>query len=665
MTDCVTMPLVNALCGLPCETSPNGIFPLDRKWTRDFVKKLGISTHSVKVNGGLTLAVNFSDLPPETQIAYLQRRAAVAPAGTNPALWQAFGKETPKTIAEAERRYTIICAVQTRIDRGATRGRALNETSEESGVPTITLRRWYSRVDGVPRADWLPALAPSWEPGGKKADMAEEAWRFFLSYIEKASAHSPMAKAYRETAEAAVLNGWAWPSYETVMRRWHQTVDAGTKALLRSGAKAFDKTQPAMERSVAHLQAMRIVNLDGRMADLFVIWEDGTISRPIVIAIQDVHSRKMLGWRVSKTEDADTTKLVVLDVIDRYGLFDGLRTDNGRAFASHKVSGGAPHRFRGKKSEDEPPGILTLMGAQVGFALPESGRSKPIERAFRDVAYDIDTCPEFRDAYCGHRPDAKPEDFAAGAVPIALFREVYERELNAHNARPGRRTEMGKGKLSFDQVFAESYAQRPRRDITAAQRRFFLLDAVYLKPNPDTGALTSNGFRYWAAEHQTTLLAHRHGKVAVLFDPRDRSAPVMVLNREGRMIIDSLPCLKKGKFDSTEDARQHMRGKAQRKKAARANIKALALMNEAELNNIRKRSHEARPDPVPPASDTNVSAPLFGLPGAAAAPASGAEIVTPEFGIPPEQPNTRANDLEAGLRRLIDKGLQERQRFAS
>lgn len=644
----------------------DGEFPSTERRVRSFLFTQGIKTQRISARGGWRTAVSFSDLPPETQIALLQRRAGIDPAGTNPAIWEEFGKTTPKTISEAKQRHTIICAVQARIDRGVTRGRALSEASKETGVPTITLRRWYSRVDDVPRADWLPALAPSWEPGGKKAEMSEEAWRFFLSYIEQASAHSTLKRAHRETQEAAVLNGWAWPTYDTVMRYWRLTVDTGTKALLRSGAKAFDKTVPTMERSVAHLQAMEIVNLDGRMADLFVTWEDGTVSRPIVIAIQDVYSRKMLGWRVSKTEDADTTKLVVLDVIDHYGLFDGLRTDNGRAFASRKVSGGAAHRFRGKKSEDEPPGILTLMGAQVGFALPESGRSKPIERAFRDVAYDIDTCPEFRDAYCGHRPDAKPEDFAEGAVPIALFREVYERELNAHNARPGRRTEMGKGKLSFDQVFAESYAQRPRRDITAAQRRFFLLDMAYLKPNKDTGALTSNGFRYWAAEHQTALLAHRHGKVAVLFDPRDRSKPVMVLNREGRMIIDSLPCLKRGKFDSTEDARQHARGKGQRLKAARADKKGLNLMNEAELNNLRKRSQDARPAPVPPASDTNITAPLFGLPGAAAkATTSGAEIVTPDFGTVPEEPNTRARELEAGLQRLVHERLQERQRFAS
>ncbi len=653
------------IMGLPFKAAEGGVLPKTSRGMRYFFDRMGLPTTITEYSGNTATAVNYSDLPPETQVAWLQRRVGVDPAGTNPALWEAFGLATPKTISEAEHRHTIICAVQAQIDSSATWGRALSETSKETGTDVQSIRRWYARVDSVPRADWLPALAPGWKPGGVPAEVSTEAFRFFLSYIENASAHSPIKKAYRETAEAAALNGWAWPSYGTIMRCYSK-MDAGTKALLRSGVKAFDKTQPAMDRSVAHLQAMGIVNMDGRMADVFVIWEDGTISRPIIIAIQDVYSRKMLGWRVSKTEDADTTKLVVLDVIDRYGLFDGLRTDNGRAFASHKVSGGARHRFRGKMGGDEPPGILTLMGAQVGFALPENGRAKPIERTFGDHAREIDTCPEFREAYCGHKPDAKPEDFAGKAVPIALFREVYDREINALNARTGRRTEMGKGKLSFDQVFAESYAQRPRRDITAAQRRFFMLDAVYLKPNKDTGALTSNGFRYWAPEHQNTLLAHHHGKVAMMFDPTDRSKPVMVLNREGRVIIDSLPCLKKGKFDSTEDARQHERGKAQRKKAARAAIKGLNLMNESELNNLRKRSQEARPDPVPPASETNVSAPLFGLPGAAAsAPASEAEIVTGNFGATPQEPNTRARDLEAGLQRLVHERLKERQRFAS
>ena len=89
-------------------------------------------------------------------------------------------------------------------------------------------------------------------------------------------------------------------------------------------------------------------------------------------------------------------------------------------------------------------------------------------------------------------------------------------------------------------------------------------------------------------------------------------------------------------------------------------------MNESELNNLRKRSQDARPDPVPPASETNVSAPLFGMPGAAAsAPASDAEIVTPDFGPTPLDPNTRARDLEAGLQRLVHERLEERQRFAS
>lgn len=531
-----------------------------------------------------------------------------------------------KAQKEAERRLTIVCRVAELMSQGIDKAGAIGEVSETHGVDRATLYRWHARIDGKPRADWLPLLAPDYKgTGPKPADCSEDAWRFFLSYVEKASARSPLTKAFRETAEMATLEGWQWPSWPTVWRRWRD-LDAGTKALIRSGPKAFDKTIPAQQRSVAHLGAMEIVNLDGRMADVFVEWEVRTIGRPITINIQDVYSRKMLGWRISKTEDSDTTKAVMLDVIDSYGQFDALRTDNGRAFTSHKIAGGAKHRFRRKKSLLESTGILAALSIELGFALPGRGGSKPIERGYRDVATDIDTNPEFKLGYCGHKPDAKPEDFKGGAVPIATFRRVYDRELHAHNAREGRRTEMTNGKLSFDQVFAESYAKRPRRMLTAAQRRFCMLDGVVLKPNKDTGALVSNGFRYWAQEHQNTLLKHRNSGVLVMFDPRDRSLPVMVLDRDGRMIVDSLACEAKGKFNSSEDGRQFNRGKAQLKKARSKEIKAINLMTDAELNNQRKRMHDARPTPEPPAGDATVIEPVFGLPGGAVPNRDGAVI---------------------------------------
>ncbi|CAI9120427.1 transposase domain-containing protein [Brytella acorum] len=373
-----------------------------------------------------------------------------------------------------------------------------------------------------------------------------------------------------------------------------------------------------MVRTIAHLQAMQIVNLDGRQADFFVRWNDGTVSRPIVIAIQDVHSRMMLGWRFAKTEDSDTTKAVILDVIDRYGIFDELRTDNGRAFTSKKIAGGAGHRFRGKKTAsntEEIRGILAWIGCKFGTSKPAHGQSKPIERGFRDVAEQIDARFEFKGAYCGHRPDAKPEDFTGAPIAIDDAEAIYNRELREHNERAGRRTEMGKGKKSFETVFNESFKHRIRKCLTAAQRRYFLYDRALLKPNKDTGALKSKGFTWWSRDHQDVLLQNSHRKVAVLFDPSDRSKPVMVLDTDGNLLVEALPCLEKGRFDDTKDARQVARANAQIKKADQKALKARGLKTMTELAAIQKRVHASKPLPVEPVSEINVTAPVFGAPG--------------------------------------------------
>src|SRR3546814_11612024 len=70
------------------------------------------------------------------------------------------------------------------------------------------------------------------------------------------------------------------------------------------------------------------------------------------------------------------------------------------------------------------------------------GQSKPIERAWRDFCDTIAKHPVFAGAYTGNKPDAKPENYGSHAVPLALFRAVFAREIAGPNAGQGRRTEI-------------------------------------------------------------------------------------------------------------------------------------------------------------------------------------------------------------------------------
>ncbi len=75
--------------------------------------------------------------------------------------------------------------------------------------------------------------------------------------------------------------------------------------------------------------------------------------------------------------------------MEAYGIPDSIDLDNGRAFASKKISGGAKTRYRNKVNPDDPDGLLVTLGIKPKFVLPYSGQSKPIERAWRDLAENI------------------------------------------------------------------------------------------------------------------------------------------------------------------------------------------------------------------------------------------------------------------------------------
>src|SRR3546814_5871438 len=99
-----------------------------------------------------------------------------------------------------------------------------------------------------------------------------------------------------------------------------------------------------------------------------------------------------------------------------------------------------------------------------------------------------------------NRPDAKPENYGSKAVDLDTFLRVWNEGMAAHNARLGRRTEMAMGRLSFDQVFDESYARSPIGKATEEQLRMALFAADQVRTDRKTGAIQLAGNRYWAPE---------------------------------------------------------------------------------------------------------------------------------------------------------------------
>ncbi|MBD3838216.1 transposase, partial [Brevundimonas sp.] len=274
--------------------------------------------------------------------------------------------------------------------------------------------------------------------------------------------------------------------------------------------------------------------------------------------IQDLYSGKILAWRIAENEGADTVSLAFGDLFRDHGVPDLVWLDNGRGFASKWITGGTRTRFRFKVKPSDPVGVLTAAGCDVRFTRPYSGRSKPIERAFRDLCEHGAKHPEFQGAYTGNSPMAKPEDYASRAVPLDVFTAVVNDVIRRHNARVGRRTRVCRGVLSFDQAYQASIATAVITRPTEAQLRMCLLAHESVTADRLTGAVNLFGNRYWSE----FLSEHRGEKVVVRFDPdRLHQEPAHVYSMGGSY-LGAAEIQEAAGFSDATAAREHGRVKA-------------------------------------------------------------------------------------------------------
>ncbi|MBM3929317.1 MAG: DDE-type integrase/transposase/recombinase, partial [Sphingomonadales bacterium] len=492
--------------------------------------------------------------------------------------WQWLAAQSDSVRADAQRRVEIVAQAEAFEAAGMTRSAAVGAAADAAGVSQQTLWNWLKLIRGVPACDRLPALAPRRAGGGKEQDVDPAIWQALLSdYLRPAQ--PSWATCIRRTAEPlAQIAGITLPHARTLWRKFEREVPPQVVKLRREGEEALRRMLPAQIRSVADLHAMQIVNIDGHRCDVFVRWPDGTIARPTMIAIQDVYSRKMLAWRIAPTEDMVTARLVFADLFAKYGIPAGLLSDNGRAFASKWLTGGAKTRFRFKIREEDPIGVLTALGITIHWAQPYRGQSKPIERAFRDLCDAVAKHPAFDGAYTGNRPDAKPHDYGTAAIDLDVFKRVWSAGVEAHNRQTGRRTEMGRGRLSFDQVFEESYARSPIGKATEEQMRIALLAADQVTVDRRTAHIVFQGNHYWSED----LIALAGQRVTVRFDPDDLTHPLHVYDRDGRFVLSAPIWEARGFLDMTQ-AKEKARLEKKWRRATKAAEDALGLLSAEQL----------------------------------------------------------------------------------
>lgn len=545
------------------------------------VDVLPVAARVALANKGVSVVAHVSDVPETSYSAMLR--------------W--FEGQTDKVRAEAHDRLRVLDAVARLEEVGINETAAIAAIAGRENLSPSTIWNWRALIAGIPAGERLPYLARRHAGGGKEVEVDDGAWQQLLSDYLRPSKPSFSSCYQRVLREYCAPRGLKLPIERTLRRKLEREVDPRVIVFRREGEEAHRRTLPAQRRSVAGLHALELVNIDGHRWDVFVNWgKDANgkdiIARPMMVGIQDVYSRKFLAWSVGRSESAVETRLAFAHLFERYGIPGAVLMDNGRAFASKWITGGATSRFRFKIREEEPLGILTALGIQNHWARPYRGQSKPIERAFGDFCDKIAKHPAFEGAYTGNRPDAKPENYGSRAVPLDRFMEVVEAGFAAHNARPGRRTEMARDAgLSFDQVFDQSYAVSPIRKATPEELRMALLAADERPTDRRTGAVSLFGNSYWTEE-----LGNIAGdRVTVRFDPDDLHAPVHVYDRRGRFLCTA-PVIEATGFLEFSAAKRRARLESDYKRATRAKEEALQLLTADEVADLYS---PVAPAPIP------------------------------------------------------------------
>lgn len=502
---------------------------------------------ATKAGSGAWL-IPLSALPHLAQARYWAKNAAVAPGGWSEderrelpeaevaELWRRFEGQTVKLKQKALRDREACLYWQLLKARGLHYVEALAEMKTAFGMSKSTIYEKVKIIRGYPPELWPALLLAQWDGSNvRTATWPERAYHFFIRHALVPGAK--VKQAWKRTQREAAKEGWGEiPSYDTALSDFRK-LPQDVVTLAKDGETALKARSPTARRDY-DMPLHQVWSLDGRRKDLMVIDRKGKLGQPgrvfrlWILAIEEVRSRYLVGYAIGAGLNADLVRGAFLSALKKTGRVvpRAMQMDNGMENAAKEISGGAAWRRRGKVKEDEIIGLLPQLGIEVSWAMPAHGQAKPVERLFGTLASMVETRPEFRGAYCGNSPEARPEEWdAAKAAPLELVEQALREEINAYHQTPHRGR--GMGGRSPQQVYVDE-ANKPDtvfRRISEAEERMCSLSAAPITIRRTDGGFTLHGaFCYSEA---TTRLAPGKGYY-VRYNPADLSDTLYVYRGE-------------------------------------------------------------------------------------------------------------------------------------
>ena len=594
--------------------------------SEELVKLLGISGQAVRAScaegrynnarkdsAGAWL-IPLSSLPPIAQALYWVEHADIAPDDWAPdehrelsdedadSLWKRLESASVKLKGKA-RRDEEACRLwrQHRV-QGTPIADALMEIKTQYGLGKSALYEKLTRIKGYAPLQWRALLLGQWAgENAKRSEWHSEAWGFFLRH-----ALSPGRKiktAWRSTMRESEARGWGKiPGYDCAKEDFRH-IPRDVVTLIKEGETALKAMSPKLRRKY-DLPVHDTWSLDARRIDLMVrdtngkLGSAGRVFRPYLSVYMDIRSRMVLGYAFGGRLNADLTRSAFIEAIKTTGnlIPHKVAPDNGMEISAKEISGGASWRRRGKVKEDEIIGLFPMLSIEVVWATVAHGQAKPVERLFGTLGEMHETRDEFKGAFCGNTPEARPEEWdIAKAVPLELVEKLFAEEVAAYHRTPHLGNGMeGKSPL---QVYAEQLnagGSKARR-ISKAQARLCTYSAQEITIRKD-GSFTILGASY--RSDATAMLATGRGYYA-RYNPHNLSETVFVYRREN--LLCEAERVELTSFNDKAAGKRIMRERANWTKAVKQKANALqAIANSESQEYLARLADRVVPEVINP-----------------------------------------------------------------
>lgn len=559
-------------------------------------------------------------------------------------LWRRYEKQSLKLKERAIKDTEAVHHWQIMTAKGMHFKAKLAEMKTAYGMSQSTVYAKLSFVRGYEPMFWPALLVCQWTgQNQKRVAWPNLAWHFFMG--DALSPGRAVKTAWRRTKAEAEKQGWgAIPSYDTALDDFN-AIHQDVKTLAKQGETALKALSPTVIRDYETLALHELWSLDGRRLDLMVrdtkgkYGPAGRVFRPWMYAMLEVRSRYLVGYVLGYSLNSDLVRDAFLNSIKTTGRIipRRIQADNGMEIAAKENTGGAPYRRRGKVLENEIIGMFPMLDISISWANVAHGQSKPVERAFRTLA-QMETRPEFRGAYCGNTPEARPEEWdASKAVDVEVLESIMREEIAAYHKAPHRGHGMG-GKSPM-QVYSELMTSgQAMRKISEEQARVCTLSKEKITIGKD-GGFTLLGFHCYSEE--TARLARGAGYY-VAYNPADLGAEMYVYRNE--KIVARARKIERTPFLDKEGAKTISKAKKTYTKKVKEMLEALQNLKTADtpayLAELRAEVMGGKPDP-----ETGEILPAGKV----------LEIVKTAADVPEKTPASKEDEELAALRAKLDE----------